>query len=273
MLFTIRSRVLRLCRRRGLMMDEEEIDVTGDEDAQGLLPLIQAASIQGRVALGPEAGARISRLGHPPASGAQKALVIKELCAELDGFTLHAATRVGRGDTARLEHLIRYVTRPPISTQRLSLNASGRVVHELRVPYRDGTTHFVFEPLAFIERLAALVPPPRMHQLTYHGVLAPAASWRSDIVPRRGRERRGSGNLESPTRPCSKYSWSELMQRVFAIDVLRCPFCESRRRWISAITEHEVIERILDHLDLPSTLPTLTPARPPPQPSFDFQSC
>jgi len=43
-------------------------------------------------------------------------------------------------------------------------------------PFRDGTTHFVFEPLVLIERLAALVPPPRMHQLTYHGVLAPGAA-------------------------------------------------------------------------------------------------
>ncbi|MBM4113849.1 MAG: hypothetical protein FJ253_10870, partial [Phycisphaerae bacterium] len=38
-----------------------------------------------------------------------------------------------------------------------------------------------FDPLTFIERLAALVPPPRAHQLTYHGVLAPASAWR-DLV-------------------------------------------------------------------------------------------
>ncbi len=44
-------------------------------------------------------------------------------------------------------------------------------------------SHFVFDPLVFIERLAALVPPPRMHQLTYHGVLSSAASRRSEIVP------------------------------------------------------------------------------------------
>ncbi len=44
------------------------------------------------------------------------------------------------------------------------------MVLELRVPFRDGTTHFVFESQVFIERLAALAPPPRMHQLTYHGV-------------------------------------------------------------------------------------------------------
>ena len=36
---------------------------------------------------------------------------------------------------------------------------------------------------AFIERLAALVPRPRAHQQTYHGVLAPAAAYRDLIVP------------------------------------------------------------------------------------------
>ena len=34
-----------------------------------------------------------------------------------------------------------------------------------------GATHFVFEPLIFIEHLAAPVPHPREHGVTYHGVL------------------------------------------------------------------------------------------------------
>jgi hypothetical protein len=49
---------------------------------------------------------------------------------------------------------------------------------------RDGTTHVVFETLVFLERLAALVPPPRMQMLTYHGVLAPSSSWRDEVVPK-----------------------------------------------------------------------------------------
>ncbi|MBJ03047.1 MAG: IS91 family transposase, partial [Planctomycetes bacterium] len=57
------------------------------------------------------------------------------------------------------------------------------MTHQLRRPWRDGTTHFIFDPLTFIERLAALVPRPRRPLLTYHGVLAPAASWRDSIVP------------------------------------------------------------------------------------------
>ena len=50
------------------------------------------------------------------------------------------------------------VARPPLAAERLSLLPDGRVAHQLRRPWRDGTTHFIFDPLTFIERLAALVP-------------------------------------------------------------------------------------------------------------------
>jgi hypothetical protein len=35
-----------------------------------------------------------------------------------------------------------------------------------------------------MERLCALVPPPRKHFVTYHGVLAPASGLRPKVVPR-----------------------------------------------------------------------------------------
>ncbi len=75
--------------------------------------------------------------------------------SQLDGFSLHAAVQIEAGDSSRLEHLCRYITRPPLSSLRLSLTEQGKVVHELRAPFKDGTTHFVFDPLVFIERLAA----------------------------------------------------------------------------------------------------------------------
>jgi len=61
-----------------------------------------------------------------------------------------------------------------------------------------------------------------------------------------------------------------LLARVFAVDVLKCPVCGSRRRWISAITEREVIVRILSHLGLDPELPPPAPARPPPQEELPF---
>ena len=45
-----------------------------------------------------------------------------------------------------------------MSEKRLSLTPNGNVRDQLKTPYRDGTTHVIFEPLDFLARLAALVP-------------------------------------------------------------------------------------------------------------------
>ena len=52
------------------------------------------------------------------------------------------------------------MSRPAIAAERLTLTAQGDVQFRLKTPYRDGTTHIVLEPLDFMARLAALVPPP-----------------------------------------------------------------------------------------------------------------
>ena len=106
-----------------------------------------------------------------------------ELRVNLHGFSLHAGVR-WRGDQRKeLELLCRYITRPTIANERLKRNRAGQVVLQLKSPYKDGTTHIVMEPLEFMERLAALVPRPRLHLIRFHGVLAPNAKLRSKIVP------------------------------------------------------------------------------------------
>jgi hypothetical protein len=97
-------------------------------------------------------------------------------------------------------------------------------------------------------------------------VLAPGASWRDDIVPAPAsrRDRCGSDSPSAPG-PRDRYSWAELMQRVFFVDVLKCAVCGSRRRLIAAITRGEAIVRILEHLGLEGHAPPPAPARAPPQ--------
>ncbi|MCP5023063.1 MAG: hypothetical protein GY930_14990 [bacterium] len=73
---------------------------------------------------------------------------------------------------------------PPLTQGRLSITDDGQVLWKLRSPWRNGTEAFRFDPLVFIERLVAITPHPREHQLTYHGVFAPASSLRHLIVPR-----------------------------------------------------------------------------------------
>ena len=95
----------------------------------------------------------------------------------------------------KLERLCRYVSRPPVASERLALTASGQVRYTLKTPYRDGTTHIVLEPLDLMARLAALVPPPRMHLTRFHGVFAPHSKLRAAVTP----AHRGMGARSSPS--------------------------------------------------------------------------
>ena len=176
---------------------------------------------------------------------------------------------IPRGRADRLERLCRYVARPALAIGRLSITSRGKVLLRLKKPWRDGTTYPCFKPIAFVERLAALVPRPRVHSITYHGALAPGAAIRDHVVasPPSTRPRRAG----CAAAACSaKYSWAELMKRVFAEDVLRCAHCGGRRRIIALITQADVICRILEHLGLPADPPPLAPARAPPQLALPF---
>jgi hypothetical protein len=129
-----------------------------------------------------------------------------------------------------------------------------------------------------IERLAALVPPPRFNIVRYYGVLAPASSLRRYIVPQDkseiGRAHPGclakaevsaAGEAEAKSKRIKKprnYSWAQLMQRVFEVDLLICPGCGSIMRVLCAIHPPDAIQKILTCLGLPSRAPPIAPARP-----------
>ena len=60
------------------------------------------------------------------------------LCADMQGFSLHAAVRCGADDRQALEPLCRYITRPALANERVQPNAAGQVVLKLKTPWRDG---------------------------------------------------------------------------------------------------------------------------------------
>jgi hypothetical protein len=141
----------------------------------------------------------------------------------------------------------------------LELTSDGLVVYRFRRPFRDGTTAVRLAPYEFIEKLAALVPPPRANLVTYHGVLASNHPWRRRVVPSGADahvapflppSRRRIQDEADPAAPTTaerrrRATWAELMKRVLGLDVLECPACGSRRRLIALITDPPVIRRIL----------------------------
>ena len=98
------------------------------------------------------------------------------------GFSPHAAVRCGADQRKALDQLCRYITRPAIANARIKRNRAGQVVLQLKSADQDGTTHIV-SPLEWLQRLASLVPRPRLHLIRFHGVLAPHAKLRAAIVP------------------------------------------------------------------------------------------
>jgi hypothetical protein len=68
--------------------------------------------------------------------------------------------------------------------------SNGHVRYELKMPYRDGTTHVIFESMDFIARLVARVPKPRVNLTRFHGVFAPNSAHRAQVTP----TKRGKGN-------------------------------------------------------------------------------
>ena len=114
------------------------------------------------------------------------------LCADIDGFSLHAAVRIEAHERKRLERLCRYITRPALSDERIRVNAAGQVQLELKTPWRDGTTHLVMSPLAFMQRLAALVPRPRLQLRAATGRRSGAIISRIIPIPKTSSEAAGA---------------------------------------------------------------------------------
>jgi hypothetical protein len=83
----------------------------------------------------------------------------------------------------RLERLCRYIARPPLSLERLETYPDGRVRIRFKSAWKDDTHSVLLDPLDFISRLCALIPPPCFHMLRYHGVLAGHSRDRAEVVP------------------------------------------------------------------------------------------
>ena len=145
------------------------------------------------------------------------------------------------------------------------MTRNGRVRYELKTPWRNGTTHVIFEPLDLIARLVSLVPKPRVNLTRFHGVFAPNSKYRSMLTPaRRGKRKKHHSADEADQTPAEKrasMTWAKRLKRVFNIDIETCEKCGGDVRIIpkalaplagqalASIEDPAVIKKILAHLE------------------------
>ena len=140
-----------------------------------------------------------------------------------------------------------------------------------------GEGPYLYEPVELLERLAAPVPP-RFNLTKCSGVLAPAAAFRPEIVPREEAPptvahagcRRGVATTKGDSREVNEkcrcrprnYPWAQLMERVLEFDVFACPRCGAKMRILAAIDVPDTIRQILACLGLRARAPPLEQAYP-----------
>src|SRR5713101_8263673 len=174
-------------------------------------------------------------------------------CASVHGFSLHANTQAPAHRRDQLERLIRYTARGAVSLERLQEDANGNLVYTFTHPWSDGTTGIRLSPLELWEKLAALVPLPRVHLVRYGGCLAPHSHLRGAIIPT-PRQQGIDGEEAQPGTPY--WPWARLLGRVFGLDMATCPFCRrGTLRIMAVLTQESVITRILRYLQLASVPP------------------
>jgi hypothetical protein len=196
--------------------------------------------------------------------------------------------------------------RPPVSNKRLEKLADGRVQLTMKRALYDGTRAIAMTPRELMRRLAAIVPPPRVHSTRYWGVFAPASKVRPKILLAGKERRRGcsgppspdpetfdNGGAEEartdwelraelddvpltfgpPPMPDRKryLDWSQLLRRVFAADLLTCEKCGGRRKVTAFLPSSREAREVLDRLGYDATAPPIAAARAPPhQEAFEL---
>src|SRR5262245_11313676 len=171
-----------------------------------------ATSVQQRMAFGERAGRQVRRIGAGFGHAGEAPTRTGPRCASVQGFALHANTQVPAHRRDQLERLLRSTARGAVSLERLAQDANGDLLSTFTHPWSDGTTCLRLSPMELLEKLAALVPLPRVHLVRYGGWLVSHSHLRGAISPT---PRQQGIDEEATDTGSPRWLWARRRQHVF----------------------------------------------------------
>ena len=191
------------------------------------------------------------------------------------GFSVNGAARIHENDREGLERLLRYCARPPFALERLKQQPDGTLIYQFGKPLANGQTQLKLTSLELIDKLAALVPPPRIHCHRYYGVLAPNSPFRASVTAMAGQSvAQGAIKIQTknnndkpvvqepenkPKRSPNRYFWAMLLARIYNLFPLLCPECGAEMCVIAVIQDKPVINKVLVSVGEATQPPLLRP--------------
>ena len=151
---------MKLLEKRGWLIKDETDQEFLSIESHEAIESIHGSSITYRIAFGKYRGQRALTLQTVPRVSPDN-----KFLAKASGFSFHAGVACKSDEQKKRERICRYISRPSLSEDRLSLNARGQVVYKLKKAYDNGTSHIILDPLDFLSRLASLVPTCQFNQI------------------------------------------------------------------------------------------------------------
>jgi len=195
------------------------------------------------------------------------------MLARCGGFSVDGSVKLHKNDSKGLERLLRYCARPIFASERLQQLSDNTLIYKPDKQWKNSNGQsyaqhpITLTPIEFIEKIAILVPPPRIHRHRYFGVLAPNSPYREQVTSLASQilddgfitttdssqeHSTENGDASIKKSSSSHYLWAILIARIYAIFPLVCPDCGGQMKIIAFIREEPIINKILNTIGEPT---------------------
>ena len=206
------------------------------------------------------------------------------LCADADGFNVHAHTSVGAEHKAGARTPVPLHPAPgAVRAAPVAAAVGRRDFHfEKNMVRRDAISGLHADGADRKAcRFGSSAGPPSGH-IPWRSFVG--SQWRKLIVPD-GQVDAGAVNTEpedpaepvvppqepeTPAMRARRTAWAALMQRTFGLDVLKCEKCGGRMKLVAVVLDPYEVARLCDNLGEPTQAPKVAPSRFVVQTEWDF---